>query len=119
MTTEMRQALTERQDLIETRADAVLDTAVADGEPWTASLGPAPKDGQAAARWRRDARVVAAYRDRYQVTESNPLGPTPETDVQKVDRSRAQAALRRLAPSTRRREPEAAAARRRGPDLGL
>lgn len=118
-TTEMREALTERQDLIEARADAVLDAAVADGEPWTASLGTVPKDGQASARWRRYARVVAAYRDRYQVTESSPLGPAPGSDVQKVDYSRANGALRRIAPQTKQAEPRQATVRRGVPDLGL
>lgn len=119
MTDEMRQALTERRDLIENRADAALDTALTDREPWTRTLGTPPKEQRAATRWRRDARIVAAYRDRYQITETSPLGPSPETDAQKLDHSRARAALRRLAPKTKQTKPRQAAVRRGGPDLGL
>lgn len=104
MTTEMRQALTERHDLIEARADAVLDTALTRREPWSRALGAPPKKQQAVARWRRDARVIAAYRDRYQITETSPLGPAPKTDAQKLDHSHAQAALRRVAAATSQTE---------------
>jgi len=119
MTAEMRRALTERRDLIETRADAVLDTALTDHEPWTRALGTPPKEQRSAAGWRRDTRIIAAYRDRYQITETSPLGPSPETDGQKLDHSRARAALRRLAPKAKQAEPQQAAVRRGGPDLGL
>ncbi len=53
--------------------------------------------------------MVAAYRDRYQATESKPLGPIPETDVQKVDRSRSHTALRRVISKSNRHNPEIAA----------
>ncbi|WP_192496881.1 hypothetical protein [Pseudoclavibacter sp. CFCC 14310] len=41
---EMRQALNERSDLIEERADAVLLTVLTDNQPLTAKLGTQPKD---------------------------------------------------------------------------
>jgi len=103
---DMRRALDERRDLIESRADAVLRGALADKSPWTASLGPVPEDQRQDAAWWRAARIIAAYRDRYQITDDRtPLGPAPESTRQKIDRTRAEAALRALTPSTSR-EPE-------------
>lgn len=95
MTEQMRQGLDERRQLIEQRATAVLDTALTDEEPWTARLGAVPEGEKDARGWRREARVVAAYRDRYQVTGSHLLGPEPETTAQKIDYARAEAALQR------------------------
>lgn len=68
MTTETRQALTERRDLIEARADTQLASALQDSETWTVALGSEPRDAKAAMIWRRHARTVAAYRDRYNIT---------------------------------------------------
>lgn len=93
MAGEMRHALDERRQLIEQRTTTVLDSALTDQEPWTASLGPEPEGEKEAKAWRRNARVVAAYRDRYQVTSSRPLGPEPESAAQKIDHARADGAL--------------------------
>ncbi len=98
MSTEMRQALTERRELIEARADAVLDTAIDQGEPWTEALGEQPIDERGQARWRHSARTIAAYRDRYDITDDTPLGAPPEVGAQKIDHTRATTALRHLTP---------------------
>ena len=91
-----RQALTERRDLIETRATALLDTALTEKQTWTKALGAPPKDAKTAATWRRLARTVAAYRDRYGITDPTPLGTSAaEDDAQKIDVARAKAALDR------------------------
>ncbi|MCH1882870.1 MobF family relaxase [Agrococcus sp. ARC_14] len=90
---EMRAALNEREALIEARADAVLDTALTEAAPWTRALGATPRDRQQVTRWRKAARVVAAYRDRYQVPDDTPLGVPPEMAAQKIDAARARAAL--------------------------
>lgn len=95
MSDDMRHALTERRALIEDRADAVLDRDLADAAVWTAVLGAQPSDSRSAP-WRRSARVIAAYRDRYQITSDAALGAPPETTMQKIDRARAEAALRIL-----------------------
>ena len=92
---EMHHALTEREELIEHRASAVLDRDLNEGEPWTAALGTKPADARTAQRWRQAGRVVAAYRDRYQITDDTPLGPGPGSDAQKLDAARATAALTR------------------------
>jgi hypothetical protein len=109
MTADMRQALTERRELIEQRATALLDTALADAEPWTRALGAVPKNKRAAAAWRQAARTIAAYRDRHQITDPAPLGARAATEAQKLDAARANAALtraRQLAnPSARQPEP--------------
>src|SRR5699024_1030251 len=100
MTPEMSRALTERRELIETRAEAVLDTAIGQGEPWTEALGEQPTDEHRRTQWRQSARTVAAYRDRYGVEDDSLLGPVPESAVQKIDHARVSAALRHLTPKT-------------------
>ncbi|KAA9111640.1 relaxase domain-containing protein [Microbacterium rhizomatis] len=96
MTAEMRKALTERRDLIHQRADGLLDQALGEKHEWARSLGAEPPEAKAAASWRRHARTIAAYRDRYGITTSTPLGPAPDSEVQKIDAARARAALERI-----------------------
>ena len=100
MTPDMQQALTERRRLIEARAEAVLDTALHTHEPWTTALGEVPASGREQQQWRRRAVVIAAYRDRYQITDPAPLGTQAEGTAQKIDRARADTALRTLTRST-------------------
>ena len=93
MADDMRQALDERHELIEARADAVLSGALTDSAPWTSQLGAEPKDAKQRTAWRRAAVIVAAYRDRYQITDDRtPLGPAPQSTRQKIDAARARAA---------------------------
>ncbi len=89
----MRAALNDREELIEARADAVLEAALTESTPWTNALGAAPTDRRRAATWRKAARVVAAYRDRYRVTGEGALGAPPESAAQKIDAARARVAL--------------------------
>ncbi|WP_460681936.1 hypothetical protein [Nesterenkonia populi] len=93
MDQEMRQALEERRDLIETRATTIPETTLQYGEPWVKQLGDPPKDERGQRQWHRVTRTVAAYRDRYQTTSSHPLGVEPETTAQKLDHARARTAL--------------------------
>jgi hypothetical protein len=93
MATDMREALDERRSLIEARADAVLDIALNDAASWTKALGTPPADQRRSAAWRRTARVVAAYRDRYLITDDTPLGAVPISTAQKIDAARTRAAL--------------------------
>lgn len=118
MTEDMRQALDERRELIEQRADAVLDTALDDKATWTKPLGTPPRHQAKQRTWRRHARTIAAYRDRYGITDNTPLGAAPESTAQKIDRARAEATLRQLAPvqePDQQRPPTAPV--RRGPSL--
>lgn len=107
MSSEMQRALTERRTLMEDRADAVLDRALAEGSAWVTSLGAQPADPQRAAAWRRAARVVAAYRDRYQLTLDAALSAQPESTTQKIDHARAEAALRTIVKLDAPRQSEA------------
>jgi conjugative relaxase-like TrwC/TraI family protein len=96
MDPEMRRALSERQKLIEQRAVTLLDTAIASGEPWTERLGPKPDDPRKQVAWLTAARTIAAYRDRYQISDSQrSLGPEPEDTIvkQKIDAIRARNAF--------------------------
>ncbi|MDN5757562.1 MAG: relaxase domain-containing protein [Tomitella sp.] len=108
MSTDMRQALDERRELIEARADAVLDTARDAKRAWTKPLGAPPRDPRKTAAWRQHVRTIAAYRDRYDITDDTPLGPAPETTVQKIDAARARTALERAQAITRTTTPNAA-----------
>ena len=89
----MRAALDDREALIERRADAILEVALTESAPWTTALGTPPTDRRRAATWRKAARVVAAYRDRYRITDDAPIGAPPESAAQKIDAARARAAL--------------------------
>ncbi|GAA4194604.1 hypothetical protein GCM10022288_30300 [Gryllotalpicola kribbensis] len=115
MPSEMRQALTERRDLIEARADALLDTALTEKHEWITKLGTPPKTARAAHAWRYAARTIAAYRDRYSITGPAPLGAPAEADTQKIDAARARAALTRAQNLAQAEQPEQERARRTGP----
>jgi conjugative relaxase-like TrwC/TraI family protein len=117
MNSDMRQTLNERRDLIEARADAVLDRALDEAAPWLAQLGPQPTNSRKLATWRRSARVVAAYRDRYHVTTDAALGTQVDTVAQKVDAARARAALD-VARTLTKKTPEVDESRRAAPSMG-
>lgn len=104
---DMHQALAERRELIEARADAVLDRGLGDHEEWASGLGAVPSDPKQLVAWRRSARVVAAYRDRYQVETEAVLGAPAESTSQKRDRAAAEAALKVALSVARRPRPEA------------
>ena len=71
----MLHALRERYQLIEHRADALLDSEIAADAPWLRGI---PRHGADPQRWRATARLVAAYRDRWGITGTQPLGPPPD-----------------------------------------
>lgn len=89
MDSEMRRALDERAHLIEERASALVDSAVASGERWITSLGPIPVDTARVGAWRHQARIVAAYRDRYGVFEDDALGAPARSPNQRMDAAAA------------------------------
>lgn len=111
MDAENRQALGERQQQMEQRAVGLAEQAVQRGELWLRSLGPRPESPGDGRRWMSEVRVVAAYRDRYCITDSRPLGPPPGTDPQRLDRTRARAALRRAEELTLAEVPGSRSAR--------
>ena len=101
MSQEMERALTERRKLSEDRVDAVISRDVSAAAPWVRELDVKVSCARHAAEWQRTARVIAAYRDRYRVTTDSALGSPAETTAQKLDRSRADAALRTIATLSR------------------
>lgn len=115
----MHQALAERRELIEARADAVLDRALNDAEGWASGLGAVPSDPKQLAAWRRSARVAAAYRDRYRVETETALGAPAESTTQKRDRAAAEAALKAALSVVRRPRPEAQVRQRESRGLGF
>ncbi|WIY84175.1 AAA family ATPase [Propionimicrobium sp. PCR01-08-3] len=113
MQEDMRQALDEREEVIEQRTTAVLDTALTDRQPWCGAPGEPTCRGEAGGSM--------AYRGRYRIDSDAPLGPEPSNDVQKIDATRAVAALRQAQhltrPERRQQEPRNRTTQRRGPGL--
>lgn len=115
----MQQALTERAQLMEQRADALANLAVTDMLSWITALGTPPRDRAGRGAWLRQARVVAAYRDRYGISSDDPLGSPTTSVTQQLDHARAQAALDRARRQTVPTDEQRTAGRRGGPNLGL
>ncbi|WP_245534433.1 MobF family relaxase [Xylanimonas cellulosilytica] len=109
---EVREALDRRRDLMEAQALALAEEAVAHRLPWTRTLGSAPLGVVDRMRWITALSVIAAYRDRYDITNSSPLGSVPGTDLQAADRAAAEAAVRQAQTVTADREGNAALAPR-------
>lgn len=91
---DLRRGLEEREHLIVQRAQHLAQTALDSGEAWTASFGTQPV-GRTKELWIRQVETVAAYRDRYRIDGSLPLGPEPTNTPQRIDAARAKAALER------------------------
>ena len=92
MDPEMERALTEREKLITERAVALARHAAGEGNSWAARALPSGADAISDDFLER-LTVVAAYRDRYGVTDHHPLGAVPDADAQRVDDERARTAL--------------------------
>ena len=65
--------------------------------PWIEAMGTPPSGQCRAATWRKAARVVGTYRDRYRIIDDAPLGAPAESAVQKIDTTRARAAVMQAA----------------------
>lgn len=96
MSDEMRRALAERRGLLEERATALAEAAVSQ-RAWVRKLGGPPTDSQQLEAWMQEVRVVAAYRDLYDVDSDSPVGPAGATDRQRIDEARARKSVRRAA----------------------
>jgi len=97
MSDEMRAALAERQGLLEERASALAEAAVSQRAPWVRKLGDSPTNARQREVWMQEVRVVAAYRDLYDVDSDSPVGPAGATDRQRIDEARARKSVRRAA----------------------
>jgi conjugative relaxase-like TrwC/TraI family protein len=102
-------ALDERRSAIEARCELSIERAFEAEEAWIAELGPVPY-GDDRLTWRDLAVTVAAYRERWGITDtSSSLGTAPTSSAtQRVQRERGRAALTALA-SLAGREPTALA----------
>ncbi|GAB4005264.1 MobF family relaxase [Nocardioides ultimimeridianus] len=94
MASEDRRAIEERKVVLETRARALVEIAIAEGAVWARRLGEPPQEPTQRDRWVRAAAPVAAYRDRYKLDSDLPLAGSVTSDAQRADRQRAQIALR-------------------------
>lgn len=95
MNPEHRQALDERRTLIEHRATELAERAINERAPWIQAIGQRAEGTETSNAWREEIRVIAAYRDSYDITGPRPLGTIPESVSQRADRDRAAIALRR------------------------
>ena len=106
---EMADALVARERLIEERARELVSRAVVADAPWLRDLGAAPADADGRERWEVRAGTVAAYRDRYGLTDTHSaLGPDGIAD-------RQQAAARALAQAAMGRDMDVVEPRHRSP----
>ncbi|MBL3686214.1 conjugal transfer protein [Leucobacter zeae] len=85
---DMRQALQEREQLMEERLDALVQQHLTQPPSWAAELDGLTPEARAVV-----VRAVAAYRDRWGITASSPLGTIPLDDAQRIDYERVQARL--------------------------
>ena len=67
---EVRDWLHAQADLIQERTTALIDTAAAAPEPWSAALRPQPNDASLRKAWRSDPGNVLAFRDLNQITDA-------------------------------------------------
>lgn len=95
MPPDMAHTLTELADLIEQRACALAEQAIHGNQPWVRRLGLPPTDPARRAAWQQQTRTITAYRDRYDITGTDPLGPAPASQGQRFDHQRATVAARR------------------------
>jgi conjugative relaxase-like TrwC/TraI family protein len=75
MTDPMRQALTEREELLDARAALLVDRVIADGATWVNGFGPRPPTPRERTVWTTRVGAIAAFRERYDVATTDPLGP--------------------------------------------
>ena len=95
---EMQAALSQRAELMATRADALVERAQTAAAPWLTSLPPQPPSGPRAQDWSAAMRTIAAYRERWDVADPvRPLGATPAVaTLQAREHDLASASLARL-----------------------
>jgi len=87
---DMACALDDRQVLIEQRARETATTAVENRQPWAARFGSPPSDPVRRELWLRRLDTVAAYRERWGITDRSVIGIREPTSLE-------QEAQRRLA----------------------
>lgn len=94
MPADIAQTLSGLSEVIEQRATALTSQAIQEGHPWVRRLGSTPTDLTRRAARRQQLRTVVAYRDRYDISGSDPLSPSPSGQGQRLDHQRAELAAR-------------------------
>lgn len=84
----MREALEERERLMQQRITTLVQTALERPEPWMARLGETDPHARAEV-----VEAVVAYRDRWGITSASPLGEVPVDDAQRIDYERTRSRL--------------------------
>jgi hypothetical protein len=111
-------AIRKRYELIEQRADALAVNAMKSREPWTRAIPESvPDDRQMAS-----VRVVATYRERWDISDPAPLGRRPDEfahSTQRADHRRLTEMLRRLTVDSHSRIPSTVDPSTRRPDRTL
>jgi conjugative relaxase-like TrwC/TraI family protein len=94
---DLARGLEQREHAIQARAATLAEQAAASLRPWIGKLGPPPTDPFARSQWLTAVKVVAAYRDRWDIkNDPRPLGPPDLTSAEQAEqRRRAVAAARR------------------------
>lgn len=83
-------------DLIAARLDALVDHAQTHRPEWARHLGDVPADPVEAQQWRAQVRRIVAYRDRYDITDAEPVPARPAQGAQEAARADAYDAYRQL-----------------------
>jgi len=94
---EMAEALAERDAAMQARALTVAAQAIEAGAGWVQRLGSLPFDPSRRTRWVGEVSTVAAYRDRWHITEQRSIGAKSDvgSTEQMSQRRRALAAAER------------------------
>ncbi len=93
----MAQALAERDRRWKSEPVTLAAQAIEAGAGWVQRLGSLPSDPARRARWVREVSTVAAYRDRWHITEQRSIGAKSDvgSTEQMGQRQRALAAAER------------------------
>ena len=79
LTGDVGSALRQVAAICDRRVTALADLAAEHQPAWAYALGPVPQDEAGRDQWLARAEIVAAYRDRYQLTSDHPIGAEPST----------------------------------------
>ncbi|MGN7704988.1 MobF family relaxase [Cellulosimicrobium sp. 22601] len=85
--------LNRQADMVARRLDRLVDDVAARRTPWAGAIADAPATTAARDQWETAVRHIAAYRDRYAITSSEPLGRADVVGEQALARQHAAAAL--------------------------
>ncbi|MEU3456834.1 MobF family relaxase [Micromonospora sp. NPDC006766] len=80
LTDDIGDALRQVAAICDRRAEALAQLAAQTRPAWSLALGDIPTDDTGRQQWLTRAEVIAAYRDTYQLTSDQPIGPEPHTN---------------------------------------